>query len=407
MRTGLVFFPWLLVVSSNVHAQDISPPSQTSKRLAEGKPVTIVCFGDSITGVYYHTGGRRAYPEMLEIALRKNNPKAQVKVINAGISGHTTREALARIERDVLDHQPHLVTIMFGMNDLTRIPRDEFKKNLVEIKDRCQKAGAEVLLCTQNNVIETPGRPGEKLAEFTQLIRELAKEHRLGVADCHAEFAAAKTKDRREWRLLLSDEIHPNMAGHKLMAETIAQAILGKAVSLKDVGPPTPAIPRTLALVKNNKKVKILAMPPYDQVIGPALGELFPDAQVEVTVWTTKGKSLAQLEAEAKKVRGMNMDLVLLAVPSAANGPNWEARVNSYSWILNSSLSFGKQEWDVVAIPPMVTQNRFSPEEEELNRLALRLIAAQDLAMLARQPGEEKAEYQAVLARWLREQMGK
>jgi lysophospholipase L1-like esterase len=55
------------------------------------KPVTIVCLGDSVTGVYYHTGGKRAYPEMLEIAIKRAFPKANVTVINAGISGHTTR----------------------------------------------------------------------------------------------------------------------------------------------------------------------------------------------------------------------------------------------------------------------------------------------------------------------------
>lgn len=33
---------------------------RTKDLLAGGKPVTVVCFGDSITGVYYPTGGRRA-----------------------------------------------------------------------------------------------------------------------------------------------------------------------------------------------------------------------------------------------------------------------------------------------------------------------------------------------------------
>jgi len=42
-------------------------------------PVRVVCFGDSITGVYYHTGDRRAWCDMLGIALGKICPKAQIE----------------------------------------------------------------------------------------------------------------------------------------------------------------------------------------------------------------------------------------------------------------------------------------------------------------------------------------
>src|SRR5262249_19832341 len=159
---------------------------------------------------------------------------------------------------------------------------------------------------------ETGGRSNKKLAEITRVIVDLAKEHKLGVADCHAAYATAKTKNAADWRLLLSDEIHPNMDGHKLLAETIAKAITGKAVSLKDAAPPTPAIPRTLALLKKGEPIKVLAMPPYDRVLGPALQDIDPKVKVEVAPWPTAGKTLPQLEAEAKKVRGMKQDLVIV-----------------------------------------------------------------------------------------------
>src|SRR6266567_4729526 len=77
---------FLSSAACKANAQD-TPPLRVKELLAAGKPVTIVCFGDSITGVYYHTGGRRAYPEMLELALKKVHTTALVKVINAGVSG--------------------------------------------------------------------------------------------------------------------------------------------------------------------------------------------------------------------------------------------------------------------------------------------------------------------------------
>ncbi len=213
-------------------------PLKTAQLLAAGKePVRIVCIGDSITGVYYHTGGLRAYPEMLQIALQKIHPQAQVTVRNAGISGDTTTGGLKRLERDVLAHKPHLVTIMFGMNDLVRTSMNDFQNNLREIIRRCRAIDAEVVLCTQNSIVESPQRPGTKLAEFTQAIRDIAKAELLPVADCFAAFEAVHAKDALEWNLLLSDPIHPNMAGHKLFAETIAQTITGQKTSLSDIGP--------------------------------------------------------------------------------------------------------------------------------------------------------------------------
>ena len=110
-----------------------APPAQSLLEFGSS-PVTIVCLGDSVTGVYYHTGGRRAYPEMLELAIRKAVPQAQVKVINAGISGHTTTEGLARLDRDVLRHKPDLVTISFGLNDMTRVPEEQFVDNLTDAR---------------------------------------------------------------------------------------------------------------------------------------------------------------------------------------------------------------------------------------------------------------------------------
>ncbi|MBW3543350.1 MAG: hypothetical protein KY476_24110 [Planctomycetes bacterium] len=217
---------------------------QIAVALEAGRPVTIVCFGDSVTGLYYHTGGRRAYTDMLKLALERLFPKADMKAVNAGISGHTTREALERIERDVLAHKPDVVSVMFGLNDMSRVPLDEYRDNLREIVRRCRSAGAEVVLCTPNSVIGT-GRAGETLATYCAAVRRVSREEAVPLCDCFEAFEAVHLRDPLEWRLTMSDEIHPNMAGHKFIAEEIAWTITGKCVSLYNVEPPQPAIPRT------------------------------------------------------------------------------------------------------------------------------------------------------------------
>jgi len=99
--------------------QAVGPELKIRQKMLAGEAVRVVCFGDSVTGVYYHTGSRRAYTDMLRIALRQAAPQASIEMFNAGISGHTTENALARIDRDVISHQPDLVTVMFGLNDMT------------------------------------------------------------------------------------------------------------------------------------------------------------------------------------------------------------------------------------------------------------------------------------------------
>lgn len=51
---------------------------------------------------------------MLGIALQRFYPKPRLEVINAGVSGNSTIQALKRIQTDVLDRKPHLVAVMFG-----------------------------------------------------------------------------------------------------------------------------------------------------------------------------------------------------------------------------------------------------------------------------------------------------
>lgn len=365
------------------------------------KPVTIVCLGDSVTGVYYHTGGKRAYPEMLEIAIKLAIPKANVTVINAGISGHTTQNGLERLDRDVLNKRPDLVTVSFGLNDMTRIPEEQFRKNLETIVARCRETKADVVLCTPNAVINTGGRPTEKLERYCEVIRATARDLKLAVCDQYRAGDAQRKQDAWAWRLTLSDEIHPNMDGHKLMAEELCRTITGKSVSLKEVSPPSPVLAKTLDLVKQSKPIKVLAMLPFDTLIGPAIKRQHPNAVVEVTAWPTEDKSLAELEQAANNtVRAMKPDLVVIAVPRTAAADSDEQFVKSYSWVMNWSLSFGHAEWDCFVVHPSVAAPGPAVPRDHLVR---QLVQAQHLSLVDR-AADDNASAEDVLARWLARQ---
>ncbi len=388
-------------------AEGDATPTKSAAILQAGGPLKVVGFGDSITGIYYHTGGQRAWPAMLEIALQRLYPSAAIEVINAGISGNTTEAGLARIETDVIAHQPGLVVVMFGMNDVTRVPAEEFAANLRTIVARCREAGAEVVLCTPNSIYaEDAGRPTQRLAEFAEIVRDVGAELDAPVADCFAAYEQLRQRSPSAWKLLMSETIHPNMHGHKLFAEEMAEVISGRPVSVQDVGPIMPAIPHATGLLAAGKPIKVVAMQPAAEPIEAVLRGMYPNAQIEMTLWPTEGASLAEIELWSKSVRGLTPDLVVIAVPREAAAPTEEAFIRSYSWVLNWSLGFGLRTWDCVALMPSVLEPatptasaREQLAEALTTDLTRRVLAGQDIPWLDRQDGDARPAAE-LLAEW-------
>ncbi len=386
------------VIERVLHGRELPPPVID----LAAKPLKIVCLGDSVTGVYYHTGGRRAYPELLEIALKKAVPATKVTVINAGISGHATDQGLARLDRDVLQHQPDVVTISFGLNDLTRLSPEQYRANVEQLVDRCVERKAAVVLCTPNAVIDTAARPIARLAEFCEILRAVGRERKVAVCDQFRAGTIHRERDPWGWRLTLSDEIHPNGDGHRRMAEELCRTIAGQHVSLADLGPPRPAVPRLRKLLAEKQRIRILAMAPLDSHAAVAIRALDANAMVEVTPWPITGKSLAEIEQDANKlVRAMKPDLVLLTIPRDAAAHSDENFIHATSWIMNWSLSFGHQEWDVVAVHPAVTDPATVGERDALIR---QLVRAQDIDLIDR-PTDDRRAVSDVLTAWLRTQL--
>jgi len=379
-------------------------PPVVAKLQAGRETVRIVAFGDSITGVYYHTGGRRAWCDMLGIALARIYPHAKLEMLNAGISGNTSAQGLARIDRDVLARRPDFVVVMFGMNDAARAPREQFAANLQSIVERCRKAGAAVILSTPNNVYANPVRPIDRLAEFAQTVREVARRLDAPLADCYAAYEEVLHRDPLRWKLLMSETIHPSMNGHKLFAEVMAEAISGRRVSLADVPPPPDALRFTLARLRAGEPVSVIAMPPYDRIVPDALRKLFPAARIEATPWPAEGRSLADLEQWAKRIRKQAPHLVVVAVPAGAGSASEEAFIRSYCWVLNWSVDFGLSKWDRLSVLPSVTGS-LSPEEKRREEIARQVIAGADCQCLGRGPDDRRTPGE-IIGDWVRRQAG-
>ncbi len=117
-------------------------------------PVTIVTLGDSITkGWRPGVTKEETFSAVLEKLL---TGKAQV--INVGIGGERTDQALNRFEKDVAAKKPTIVTIMYGANDSyidkgkdqPRLSKEQFEANLNKLLEQCKKAGIKPILMTSN-----------------------------------------------------------------------------------------------------------------------------------------------------------------------------------------------------------------------------------------------------------------
>jgi lysophospholipase L1-like esterase len=387
-------------------------PLATRRALATGQPIKIVCFGDSVTGTYYHSGGRRGWCELLEIALHRIYPASHPDMINAGVSGNTSADGLKRLDRDVLNSHPQLVVVMFGLNDVARDTPAHLFENLTEIVRRIRDAGSEVMLMTPNSVYDDdPRRPVWKVRQYVEIVRQAAERCSVPLVDCFRSYEGIRSVSHYAWVHLMSDPIHPNLEGQKIFAEDVARAISGQQIYLEQLPPHHPGLPALRAKLQNRQPVKVVVMQPFDKLIVSSLQSLFPGADVQAIPWNPINKSLSELADEArgkaynKAGATGDPDLIVIAVPAESLGPNDEEFYRSYSTILNRSLptgkSAGKEGWNCIAVLPSVLQPDMDQGQQVAERLALMVIRGKDIDYLTRTAGDSTSP-QDMLTQWLK-----
>jgi acyl-CoA thioesterase I len=170
---------------------------------------TIVCLGDSITAGYGATIVGKDDKSKSWPAFMQN--KVNIPVINAGVSGDTTAQGLARVKRDVLSKNPRIVIIGLGGNDLFQNkPLATTKNNLQMIIDMVNDGNRKIYLVDAfpdvNEYNEQYHIMYNTLASSNNI--ELIVDQFDGVYGIH-----------------MSDEVHPNAKGYELMADNIFRTL--------------------------------------------------------------------------------------------------------------------------------------------------------------------------------------
>lgn len=193
--------------------------SATIEKLANHETTTIVAFGDSLTQGWMT---RKGYVDFLHEMLQEKY-NGSIEMINRGIPGNTSDDGLARLRRDVLDRDPHLVLIQFALNDayMGSSP-GRLKKNIKSMIDRIRlDTSAEILLLTSCAINHE--EENRVARAFYQSIIDLGDEENLPVARVHRYWEEKIREGIPHRSLVQGDMVHPTVEGYRLMAEAIME----------------------------------------------------------------------------------------------------------------------------------------------------------------------------------------
>lgn len=168
----------------------------------------IVFAGDSVTdmgsaqpvgeGLFDNVG--RGYVREVENLLAVCYPNTFVRVTNSGVCGNTSRDLLARFERDVVALNPDWVSICIGINDVWRqfdspailsdhVLPDEYERNVEQMIYMIKGKVKGIFLLTPYYI--EPNREDKmraRMDEYVEICRKLTEKHGCVLVDFQSIF---------------------------------------------------------------------------------------------------------------------------------------------------------------------------------------------------------------------------
>ena len=211
------FILLLLLVSCGGEASKKSVQEQQETTEAEvietiTTTKTILCFGDSLTAGFGLEDSNDAYPTVIQTKI--DSLGLDYVVVNSGVSGETTSGGLGRINW-ILNQKVDLFLLELGANDgLRGISLAETRENLQAIIDRVRKKYPDIPIILAG--MQLPPNLGQDYTkEFKSIFEELAEKNALEIIPFLLKDVGGIPE------LNLDDGIHPNVEGHKLVANNV------------------------------------------------------------------------------------------------------------------------------------------------------------------------------------------
>jgi acyl-CoA thioesterase-1 len=191
----------------------VVPPTEPGAPPA-GRSPSLLLFGDSLTAGY-GLAAEDGFSAVLAQALAARG--AQVKIINAGVSGDTTATGLARLDWVLAAELVDAVMVELGANDALRgMDPAETEKNLRRILDKLKLRRLPVLLAG----MRAPPNLGRRYeTAYNEIFPRLAEDYDVLFYPFFLADVAA------ERNLNQPDGIHPNAAGVKIIVDNMLPSV--------------------------------------------------------------------------------------------------------------------------------------------------------------------------------------
>ena len=195
---------------------------------ARAEALTLLVVGDSLSAGY-GIAAEQGWVNLLQLRLDRGGSK--YRVVNASITGDTTRGGLARLPRALQVHKPHIVIIELGGNDGLRGPHyDEMRANLQQMVALSREAGAQVLLLGMRM---PPNYGPEFTRRYHQVFHQVAEAEQVTLVPFFLERVA------EDKALMQADGVHPNAEAQPVLLDNVWPAL----EPMLDQGLAAPAAP--------------------------------------------------------------------------------------------------------------------------------------------------------------------
>jgi lysophospholipase L1-like esterase len=207
------------------------------------KESKLVMIGDSITdcgrarpigeGLFAAEGN--GYVNLVGAFFKAIYPESNIRVVNMGCSGNTVRDLNERWQTDVIDLKPEWLSIMIGINDVWRQYDSPMQKEthvyIEEYEETLDKLVKNTLPLVKGIVLMTPyfietnesDAMRATMGKYGQAVKRIAQRYNTIFVDTQAAFN--KVLQYCHPAALAWDRVHPNTAGHMVIAKAFLNSI--------------------------------------------------------------------------------------------------------------------------------------------------------------------------------------